>query len=80
MRAIFIPFHNMNVPFPGNQYKNRKSPRRQRRRCLRGFQKGEDKYLTLSLVQKCITFPKVTSGGFVLSDNTIIVRFLLFIH
>lgn len=57
-----------------------KNPHIQRFRCMWGFQKGEDKYLNLIFGSKCFFSPKVTSGGFVLSDNSIIARFSSFIQ
>ncbi len=41
-----------------------KNPHRQLRRCLWGFQKGEDKYLTLSLVQSFHFHRKKEVGAF----------------
>lgn len=41
-----------------------KNPHRQLHRCLWGFQKGEDKYLTLSLVQSFHFIRKKEVGAF----------------
>ena len=57
-----------------------KNPHIQRFRCMWGFQKGEDKYLTLSLVQSFLLSPKGTSGGFNLSDVNSMIIFFLFIQ
>lgn len=57
-----------------------KNPHIQRFRCMWGFQKGEDKYLTLSLVQSILLYRAGQVGALSLSDDNSINVFSFFIQ